>query len=68
MIESMEKELTPVAPTDEMTIDVALVRQIVPGLRLDQELVMHCEDSQGKRARPGMSRTAAEERYIMLNC
>jgi hypothetical protein len=67
MIDSMEEELTAVAPTDETAIDVALARQTVPGLRLDQELAMHCEDSRGKRARPGMSRTAAEEGEIMLN-
>lgn len=67
LIDSMEDELVAVAPTDEQAFDVVLARQTVPGLRLDQELAKHCDESQGKRARPGLSRTATEEGEIMLN-
>mmetsp|Transcript_13083 Transcript_13083/g.30965 ORF Transcript_13083/g.30965 Transcript_13083/m.30965 type:complete len:1087 (+) Transcript_13083:268-3528(+) len=67
LIDSMEDELVAVAPTDEQAFDVVLARQTVPGLRLDQELAKHCDESRGKRARPGLSRTATEEGEIMLN-
>jgi hypothetical protein len=67
LIDSMEEELVAVAPTDEQAIDVVLARQTVPGLRLDQELAKHCDESRSKRARPGMSRTASEEGELMLN-
>jgi len=67
LIDSMQEELVAVAPNDEEAIDVVLARQTVPGLRLDQELAKHCDDSRGKRARPGLSRSAKDEGEIMLN-
>jgi hypothetical protein len=67
LIDSMEEELVAVAPTDEEAFDVVLARQTVPGLRLDQELAKHCDESRSKRARPGMSRSASEEGELMLN-
>jgi hypothetical protein len=67
LIDSMEDEMVAVAPTDEQAFDVVLARQTVPGLRLDQELAKHCDESRAKRARPGMSRSASEEGELMLN-
>jgi len=67
LIDSMETELDEVAPNDEEAFDIVLARQTVPGLRLDQELARHCDESRGKRGRPGLSRTATEDAEIMLN-
>ncbi|OEU12110.1 hypothetical protein FRACYDRAFT_270527 [Fragilariopsis cylindrus CCMP1102] len=63
-IDVMETELNAVAPNDAEAFDVALARQTVPGLRLDQELARLCDEN--KRNRPGYNRTAAEQGNIML--
>jgi len=65
MIEEMEEELIAVAPNDETAFDVALARQTVPGLRLDQELARLCDQS--KRNRPGLKRTALEQGEAVLS-
>mmetsp|Transcript_18399 Transcript_18399/g.51294 ORF Transcript_18399/g.51294 Transcript_18399/m.51294 type:complete len:423 (-) Transcript_18399:44-1312(-) len=65
MINGMETELNAVAPDDVEAFDVALMRQTVPGLRLDQELARICDES--RRSRPGYTRTAAEQGQAMLN-
>jgi len=64
-IDVMEQELTAVAPDDAAAFDVALARQTVPGLRLDQELARLCDGN--KRNRPGYNRTAAEQGNVMLS-
>lgn len=63
-IDVMETELNAVAPNDPEAFDVALARQTVPGLRLDQELAKLCDQS--RRNRPGLNRTAVEQGQIML--
>jgi Exocyst complex component Sec6 len=63
-MEVMETELNAVAPNDPEAFDVALARQTVPGLRLDQELAMMCDKN--KRSRPGYNRTAAEAGQAMM--
>ena len=65
LIEEMEEELMAVAPNDETAFDVALARQTVPGLRLDQELARLCDQS--KRSRPGLKRTAMEQGEAVLS-
>jgi hypothetical protein len=64
-IDVMETELNAVAPNDPEAFDIALARQTVPGLRLDQELARLCDEN--KRSRPGLSRTATEQGQIMLS-
>ena len=64
-IDVMETELNAVAPNDAEAFDVALARQTVPGLRLDQELARLCDES--SRSRPGLNRTATEQGNIMLS-
>ena len=64
-IDVMETELNAVAPNDAEAFDVALARQTVPGLRLDQELARLCDES--LRSRPGYNRTATEQGNIMLS-
>jgi len=64
-IDVMETELNAVAPNDAEAFDVALARQTVPGLRLDQELARLCDES--LRNRPGYNRTATEQGNIMLS-
>ena len=61
----METEMNAVAPNDSEAFDVALARQTVPGLRLDQELARICDDS--RRNRPGYDRTALEAGNLMLS-
>ena len=56
-IDVMEAELNAVAPNDAEAFDVALARQTVPGLRLDQELARLCDAS--KRSRPGTCKANA---------
>ena len=63
-IDVMETELNAVAPNDPEAFDVALARQTVPGLRLDQELARTCDKS--RRNRPGYDRTALEQGQMML--
>lgn len=63
-IDVMETELNAVAPNDAEAFDIALARQTVPGLRLDQELARICDE--GTRSRPGYDRTALEQGNIML--
>eukprot|EP00934_Nitzschia_sp_Nitz4_P003262 Nitzschia sp. Nitz4//scaffold370_size15137//3867//7399//NITZ4_008894-RA/size15137-snap-gene-0.25-mRNA-1//1//CDS//3329549571//3252//frame0 len=64
MVETMEEEMAAVAPNDETAVDIALARQTVPGLRLDQELAMLC--AQSKRSRPGMKRSAMDQADAVL--
>jgi hypothetical protein len=64
-IDVMETELDAVAPNDREAYDVALARQTVPGLRLDQELARTCDES--RRARPGYDRNALEQGQVMLS-
>ena len=64
-IDVMETEMNAVAPNDAEAFDVALARQTVPGLRLDQELARTCDAS--RRSRPGYDRTALEHGNIMLS-
>jgi len=64
-IDAMEAELTAVAPNDPEAFDIALARQTVPGLRLDQELARLCDEN--KRNRPGLNRTAMEQGQAVLN-
>lgn len=61
----METEMNAVAPNDAEAFDVALARQTVPGLRLDQELARTCDAS--RRSRPGYDRTALEQGNLMLS-
>lgn len=65
LIESMEEEMAAVAPNDETAVDIALARQTVPGLRLDQELAKLCDQS--KRSRPGLKRSAMEQGEAVLS-
>lgn len=64
MMNVMETELSAVAPNDAKAFDVALARQTVPGLRLDQELARLCDES--SRSRPGYNRSTAEQGQAML--
>eukprot|EP00529_Nitzschia_sp_RCC80_P008811 CAMPEP_0113453782 /NCGR_PEP_ID=MMETSP0014_2-20120614/7529_1 /TAXON_ID=2857 /ORGANISM="Nitzschia sp." /LENGTH=1191 /DNA_ID=CAMNT_0000345175 /DNA_START=500 /DNA_END=4075 /DNA_ORIENTATION=+ /assembly_acc=CAM_ASM_000159 len=64
-IDEMEAELSAVAPNDPEAFDIALARQTVPGLRLDQELAKMCDRS--TRKRPGINRTAAEQGQAILS-
>jgi hypothetical protein len=64
-IEVMGAELAAVAPNDPEAFDIALARQTVPGLRLDQELARLCDDN--KRNRPGLNRSAMEQGQAMLS-
>jgi Exocyst complex component Sec6 len=50
LIESMEDELAAVAPTDEQAASSAHDRNTVPGLRTDEMMAKHCDES--KRSRP----------------
>lgn len=65
LVESMEEEMAAVAPNDETAVDVALARQTVPGLRLDQELAKLCDMS--KRSRPGLKRSAMDQGEAVLS-
>jgi hypothetical protein len=65
LVEKMEEELAAVAPNDDTAVDVALARQTVPGLRLDQELAKLCDKS--KRSRPGLKRSAMEQGEAALS-
>jgi len=49
VIDSMEEELTAVAPTDEKAVSAAQDRMTVPGLRVDQMMAKHCDESRRKR-------------------
>lgn len=65
LVESMEEEMAAVAPDDDTAVDVALARQTVPGLRLDQEFARLCSES--KRSRPGLKRSAMEQGEAVLS-
>ena len=45
LIDGMESEMAAVAPNDEQAASVARNRMTVPGLRIDQELAKHIQDS-----------------------
>ena len=49
LVDSMEEELAAVAPTDEKAAAAAADRATVPGLRVDQMMVTHCNESERKR-------------------
>ena len=49
LIDGMEEVMTAVAPTDEKAASVASDRNTVPGLRIDQILAKHCDESARKR-------------------
>jgi hypothetical protein len=55
-----------VAPNDEEVVDACLARQAVPGLHLDQELVLLIKEIRTKRNRPGLTRNATEQGEVML--
>ena len=48
-LDTMEEEMVAVAPTDEKAVTTAQDRSAVPGLRLDQMLAKHCDESKRKR-------------------
>lgn len=50
LIDGMEDELAAVAPTDEQAATSAHDRNTVPGLRTDEMMAKHCDES--KRSRP----------------
>jgi Exocyst complex component Sec6 len=50
LIEGMEEEMTAVAPNDEQAATSAQGRNTVPGLRTDEMMAKHCDES--KRNRP----------------
>lgn len=49
LIDGMEQEMMAVAPTDEKAAKAATDRSTVPGLRIDQILARHCDESERKR-------------------
>jgi len=63
LVDSMEEEMTAIAPTDEKAVASAQERSTVPGLRLDQMMAKHCDLS--KRKRP-FKATALERTENML--
>jgi len=50
MIDGMEEEMAAVAPTDEAAASMSSDRNTVPGLRTDEMMAHHCDQS--KRSRP----------------
>lgn len=50
LIDGMEDEMAAVAPTDEKAASMATDRNTVPGLRTDEMMALHCDQS--KRSRP----------------
>lgn len=48
-IETMEQQMAAVAPTDEKAASVAQARNTVQGLRVDQMMAIHCDESKRKR-------------------
>lgn len=50
LIDTMEEEMAAVAPTDEQAASMAHDRNTVPGLRTDEMMAHHCDES--KRNRP----------------
>lgn len=49
IIDSMEDTMNAIAPTDEKAVSLAQDRNTVPGLRIDQILAKHCDESKRKR-------------------
>lgn len=49
LVDSMEEEMMVMAPTDERAVAAARERSTVPGLRLDQMMAKHCDQSKRKR-------------------
>ena len=52
LIDGMEEDMATVAPTDEKAAQLAQDRNTVPGLRIDDMVAHHCDQS--KRNRPGL--------------
>jgi len=65
LIESMEEEMKVVAPTDEEAHISAADRSSVPGLRLDQMIAIHVNESKSLRRRP-LKDSAITRADIML--
>ena len=63
LVDSMEEEMTMIAPTDERAVASAQERSTVPGLRLDQMMAKHCDLSQRKRP---FKATAMERTELVL--
>jgi len=54
LIDTMEEVMSAVAPTDDKAVSIAKDRNTVPGLRIDQILAKHCDESKRKRPlKPG---------------
>jgi len=49
LIDTMEQEMNAIAPTDEKAAALAQDRNTVPGLRMDQIMAKHCDESKRKR-------------------
>jgi hypothetical protein len=49
LIDSMEETMIAVAPTDDKATTAAQDRNTVPGLRIDQMMARHCDESKRKR-------------------
>jgi hypothetical protein len=58
LIDGMEEAMATVAPTDERAAQQAQDRNTVPGLRIDDMVAHHCDQS--KRSRPGLKAGAME--------
>jgi len=63
LFEVMEGELIAVAPTDDTAHKMAIARQTVPGLRLDEMMAHHCFESKRKRQIKADSVKKAEEKF-----
>jgi len=66
VIDSMEEELTAVAPTDEKAVSAAQDRMTVPGLRVDQMMAKHCDESRRKRPLKAGTMDQAEAAFTEL--
>lgn len=60
-LEKIEDEMSAVAPTDEKAAKLAMDRQSVPGLRLDEMMARHCAESTRKRPIKNNSLEKAEQ-------
>ncbi len=65
IFDSMEDDLNAVAPTDEAALRIVQERSTVPGLRLDQMMAKHCDES--KRKRPLQAGAVERTENILKN-
>lgn len=64
LMDSMESEMSAVAPTDEKASTIAQDRNTVPGLRLDHMLATHCDGSKRKRPLQAGNMERAEAAFL----